>query len=184
MEKHGLKQKFTPVIPQPEFLTANCLLSGLSNLPVTESKPSSQMSEVTKEIEKGWIREQHSTDKFVFSPNFPGARTSVPIPKIVPERNNCDAEQWTQSRQSKQSSTRDTGMEKNIPMTSIQTATEVGKRYSNSLENDQYNELSITCRKNRAASNIEKLQIPRENISLLELQCSKELPPLNAEYTG
>ena len=86
MEKHGLKQKFIPAIPQPEFLTPNCLLSGLSNLPVTESKPSSQMSEVKKEIEKGWIREQHSTEKFVFSPNFPGARTSVPIPKIVHER--------------------------------------------------------------------------------------------------
>ena len=86
MEKHGLKQKFTPAIPQPEFLTPNCLLSGLSNLPVTESKPSSQMSEVNEE--NGWIREQHSTEKFIFSPNFAGARTSVPIPKIVHEKSH------------------------------------------------------------------------------------------------
>ena len=147
MEKHGLKQKFIPAIPQPEFLTPNCLLSGLSNLPVTETKPSSQMSEAKEEIEKGLIREQHSTEKFVFSPNFPGARTSVPITKIVPERNNFDAEQQTRSRQSKQSSTRDKGKEKKIPMTSLESAVEVGKRYSNSWENDHYNKLSITCRK-------------------------------------
>ena len=93
-------------------------MSGLSNLPVTESKPSSQMSEVNKE--NGWIREQHSTEKFIFSPNFAGARTSIPIPKIVHERSNCDAEEQSKSKQSSTSSYRDKGKE-NIEMTSIET---------------------------------------------------------------
>ena len=81
------------------------------------------MSEVTKEIEKGWILipQRNSFLVLIF------LRTSVPIPKIVREGTDCDAEQQTQSRHNKQSSMRDKGKE-NIQMTSIETATEVGKR--------------------------------------------------------
>ena len=120
--------------------------------------------------------QEHSTEQFVFSPNFAGARTSIPIPKIV-----TDKQRIRINKQSERPPTRNKGKEK---FKVTETMTVAGNRYNNSLENDQCKELSITCRKNRATRNFERLQIPRGNISLVQLESSKEqnIKPLRAEY--